>query len=144
MTRKRRWTWIGLALVLVVAGSSIFVNFHVGLPEPTAYANYRAILSGMSRIEVHRLMQGAGTVMYTAVSNVEIMHIDGRFMIAVVYEPDPTLAASGASPASPPQDDWVAKEKAFVELGSGDRVDNILIGLGARPQRMVDRDRMPR
>jgi hypothetical protein len=144
MTAKRRWACIGLALALMAAGLCIAASFLVRGPDRMPFAEYRAIRSGMSRIEVRRLMRDAGIVMYTGVSNSEIMHIDGRFMIAVVYEPTSTLAAAGTSPTGPPQDDWVVKEKVFLELGRGGRVDDLLVGLRMKPQRVVERDRMPR
>ncbi|MGC8643205.1 MAG: hypothetical protein ACP5XB_25370 [Isosphaeraceae bacterium] len=96
----------------------------------------------MTRAEVRKLMRGNAIVMYTDITTAEIMRIDGRFMIAVVYQPDAKHPPSTANPAGPVADDWAAKEKVFVELGRGGRVDDMPSALGWRPTRVIDREAM--
>lgn len=129
--------------VMAVLGM-VFLGFGVKYlaehSELAAHAKYRAIKPGMSRLEVRRLMQGAGTVMYTGIATSEIMHINGRYMIAVDYEPSAKLSSTTVNPAGPPEDDWVAKERVFLELGRGDQLDNLLVGLRLKRSRIIERD----
>jgi hypothetical protein len=127
-----------LVLGLVSVGVLSLANHAVR----SAQAKYRAIKPGMTRAEVRKLMRGDAIVMYTDIATAEIMHIDGRFMIAVVYQPNTKHLSSTANPSGPVADDWVAKEKAFVELGRGGRIDDVLVGLGLRPTRVIDREAM--
>jgi hypothetical protein len=143
MIGKRRWGWIGLAFVITCLGLLVLIGFSSESHKQRVRAGYDAIRAGMSRSEIRRLMQGAGLVMFTDISNAEVMHVDGRFMVAVIYEPDPLLPST-ANPSGLPADDWVAKEKMFIELGRGGPLDDVLVGLGLRTPRTVDSDRMPR
>lgn len=131
---------------LMAAGVLIVISFMIGGSDRIVRARY-SFRSGMSRTDVHGLMRGTRTITNTGISNAESMHIDGRYMIAVEYEPNPSLPTSMTNPADPagsPRPDWVAEERVFVELARGDRDDNLPVDLRMRTVRSVDRDRMPR
>lgn len=140
MAMERRW-WAGIGLVLaflvvapVLIGGLAFRGRGV-----QGRAQYDAIAPGMTRAQIRQLMQEAGNVLYSDFSNVEIMHVNGRTMIAVVYGPP----AAAAAPSDELGDDWIATEKRLVELGRGDSTDNTLVGLGLRSPRAVLRERIP-
>jgi hypothetical protein len=142
MIGKHRWVWIGSALMILAAGLLIVAAASAGSRGQAARARYDQIRRGMRPSEVQRLLQAAGTIMVTDIANAEVLHIDGRFMVAVFYEPDPLLPPP-ADPSGPPDDGWVANRKIFVELGRGDPLDNLMVGLGLRTSRVIAGERMP-
>ena len=125
--------------VVVLLGLGIGIGSLMDSSKQVVEAEYRSIKPGMSRAEVHRLVLGTGTIMLSEIGTSELIHIDGRYMIAVTYEPDPNLSPSATNPAWDPKDGWVAKEKRFLELGRGSRIDNLLVMLRLRAPRSLDR-----
>ena len=125
--------------VVVLIGLGIGIGSLMDWSKQVVEAGYRAIKPGMSRAEVHRLVLGTGTTMLSEIGTSELIHIDGRYMIGVTYEPGPDPSPSATNPAWDPKDGWVAREKMFLELGRGSRLDNLLVHLRLKSPRSVDR-----
>jgi len=102
---------------------------------------YQRIQLGMTRTEVKRLMQPS-YAMYTTLEASDIMIIDERFMIAVTYGPKPPYSAH--TMFSQPPNDWVVKQKVYVDHLRRSWLENLTTGLGLRPERVTsDRVREP-
>ena len=125
--------------VVVLIGLALGIGSLMDWSKQVVEAGYNAIKPGMSRAEVHRLVFGTGRIMLSEIGTSELIHIDGRYMIAVTYEPDPNLSPSPTNPAWDPKDGWVAREKMFLELGRGSRIENLLVHLRLKSPRSVDR-----
>ncbi len=142
MTPSRLVRYGGLILALLVLALTIGSILLWDDSKTRVFTKYRAIASGMTPIEIRRLMHDGGDVMRSGVGTAEIWHIDGRYMIAVEYEPNPDLPASTINPVRPLKDDWVAKRKVLVELGRGSRLDPLLVQLQLWKPRIVEQDRV--
>jgi hypothetical protein len=97
---------------------------------------YQQIKLGMTRAEVLRLMQPSER-MHTTIESTDIMILDERFMIAVTYGPAPPKPAQVGTMFGQPADDWVVKEKVYVDHQRRGVLESIATALGMRPERMV-------
>ena len=131
-----------LALVALIGVVIVLGNLSTGSSRRAAEAKYSAIKPGMTRSEVRRLVLGQGeeVIMLTGIGPVELMHIDdARYLIAVYYQPDPKDPSPTTYPNGVPHDNWVVREKLFLELGRTGTVDQIMTGFRLKPARSFDR-----
>jgi hypothetical protein len=125
-----------LALVVVLG------NLVTGTSKREVEAKYSAIKPGMTRTQVRPILLGRGEeiVMMSGTGPVEMMHFDdARYLIAVFYGPSPNDPSPKTNANGTPNDNWVVREKLFVELGRTGSVDRTMTGFGLKPERAVDR-----
>ena len=139
--RLNTWTVIlaltAFGLLAWVVANRLIQNASLG----AGHAVYAGIRPGMTVVEIDRLMRAAGPCMGGQSGTSMVYHsLDGTFMIAVVFLPGPSRPTSWPRLGWRIPDDWVSSEKQFVELGRGGLIDDSYVGLGLRPQRVVDRE----
>jgi hypothetical protein len=136
----RRLAWSLAALVLGVAFLlAARSSFEEG--ERFAVAKYRQISLGMTRKQVWDVMRNA-EAMYTTAGSSDIMNVGERFMIVVSYRPGAGSNGSLDRLEGQPPADWVATDKVIVDLRRNTIVGNILVRLGLRRHRYIDRERI--
>ncbi len=130
------------AIIAFVAGIVVATVVFAMLGPPQegspykARKYYQAINLGMTRAEVKRLMRPS-YAMYTGIESTDIMIVDERFMIAVTYGPkQPSPAQAGTMFAQPP-DDWVVKQKVYVDHQRRGWFENLTTAIGMRPERLT-------
>ena len=140
--KPRRWALgLGLSFGLLIAALLLGFLFSADHSRSVAFARYRAIQSGMTPADVLRLMHDDEVIItWGTLGNGEVYHFDGRYMIGVVYEPNPKRPTPPKNYVRP-NEDWVVRWKTLTELGRGGQVDDVFVGLRLKPRRIVKGDR---
>jgi len=101
MKSRRLTFYLGIILALLVAALVIGTMILQDASKSLALAKYRAIKTGMKPPEVEDLMRDGGDVQGGELGIAQVWHVDGRYMIGVVYGPSPNLPASATRPPRP-------------------------------------------
>jgi hypothetical protein len=97
---------------------------------------YQRIQLGMTRTKVQRLMLPS-KAMYSTVESTDIMILHERFMIAVTYGPAPPNTAPPSTVWGQPPDDWVVKQKLYVDHLRRGWLESVTTSLKLRPDRVT-------
>jgi len=134
---------VALSAGLVLGGGLLALVVSSTETSPfQARSFYQRIRPGMTRKQVWDMMRPSGA-MYTTIESSDIMHLDGRYMIAVTYEPDTPLPSGTTRPPGQPPNDWVVKQKRYVDIKRVGLLEEIATSLRLRPERSrVERDEL--
>ncbi|MFI5454994.1 MAG: hypothetical protein ACHRXM_06040 [Isosphaerales bacterium] len=137
---RKRSLILAVSAGLVLGGGLLALVMSSTETSPfTARSFYQRIREGMTREQVKELMRSSGA-MCTNIESSDIMHLGGRFMIAVTFEPVTPLPPGTIRPPGQAPDNWVVKQKVFVDIKQVGLLEGIATILRLRPERnRVDR-----